>query len=682
MAYVFKQYMRVLGKWPKDTFKSNDRNLLYFMERELERVFKYNQELPEAALCERRLKAHINRDYNRVLSHRGFCTTSDMPPRGIEKRCLATPRAAALQVAQLAAEQPVTIVIPENTSLDHEISKILQPHCASEKITVELAQVDEPTATELLKTVGFEKLPLIYLRGNCIGGLAELKALQERGYVGEFVKKHEYDLIVIGGGSGGLAAAKEAGKRGKKVACLDFVKPTPLGTTWGLGGTCVNVGCIPKKLMHQGAILGESIHDAKKFGWEIPKGEIKHDWKKMQTAIADYIGGLNWGYKTALRTAGVKYLNSYGVFTGSHEITATSNSGAVEKLTADKFLVAVGLRPRYPDVPGAKEYCITSDDLFYLPYNPGKTLCIGASYVSLECAGFLRGIGNDVSVMVRSILLRGFDTDMAERIGKHMKKKGIKFLNAVPVRFEQLKERTETEPGRIKVHFKLVKEDGTSEEASEEFDTVLLAIGRDAKTEDLGLDKIGAKLSKAGKLICRVDQNLTMPNIYAVGDVLDGCPELTPVAIHAGRALVRRVFTGNLEVTEYWSVPTTVFTPLEYGCCGMSEDDAIKKFGKDNIVIYHNVFYPLEYTVPERNDDMESCYLKLICIKESERVIGFHILTPNAGEITQGFGIALKMNATKADFDRLIGIHPTVAENFTTLNVVRKEGEELEASGC
>lgn len=336
----------------------------------------------------------------------------------------------------------------------------------------------------------------------------------------------------------------------------------------------------------------------------------------MQQAIADYIGGLNWGYKTALRSNGVTYLNSYGVFTGSHELTATDNKGKETKITADKFLVSVGLRPRYPDIPGAKEYCISSDDLFYLPYNPGKTLCIGASYVSLECAGFLKGIGNEVSVMVRSILLRGFDQDMAGRIGKHMQKKGINFIYAVPTRFEQLKARTDSEPGRIRVHFTVTKEDGTGEEKTEEYDTVLLAIGRDAKTADLGLDKIGVELSKAGKLVCREEQSVSTPHIYAVGDVLHDGPELTPVAIHAGRSLMRRLFTGNMELTEYWGIPTTVFTPLEYGSCGMSEDDAIIKHGKDNIVIYHNVFNPLEFTVAERSDDMESCYLKLICLKE------------------------------------------------------------------
>lgn len=259
-------------------------------------------------------------------------------------------------------------------------------------------------------------------------------------------------------------------------------------------------------------------------------------------------------------------MNSYATFTGPHEISATNKKGKVEKLTADKFLVAVGLRPRYPDIPGAKECCISrfvkfseyfkvrvfySDDIFSLPYNPGKTLCIGASYVSLECAGFLHGLGNDVSVMVRSIVLRGFDQDMAERIRKHMIEKGVKFLNGVPTKFEQLKERTESEPGRVKVHYQIANEKGATEIVTEEYDTVLLAIGRDAKTEDLGLDKIGVDLSKSGKIMGRREQSRSLPYVYAVGDVLDGCPELTPVAIHAGKALMRRIFSGNMEIVRF-----------------------------------------------------------------------------------------------------------------------------------
>ncbi|CAJ0953324.1 unnamed protein product, partial [Mesorhabditis belari] len=525
--------------------------------------------------------------------------------------------------------------------------------------------------------------PLVYVKGDAVGGLEELSKIAKNGHLTEWLKEHQYDLVVLGGGSGGLAAAKEAARLGKKVACLDFVKPSTQGTTWGLGGTCVNVGCIPKKLMHQAAVLGGSLKDARKFGWKLPEGEIGHNWKLMRDGIQDHIGSLNWGYRVQLREKKVDYLNAYGAFTGSHEITCTDKKGKQDKLTADKFLIATGLRPKFPDLPGAKEYTISSDDLFALQYSPGKTLCIGASYVSLECAGFLKGIGLDVTVMVRSILLRGFDQDFAERIREHMIQYGVKFLSAIPTRIEELEPRTKKAAGRLMVYWDVIDKDGVKTEHSEEFNTVLYAIGREARTEDIGLEVVGVDKAKSGKVVGLHEQSQSVPWVYAIGDVLEGKPELTPVAIQAGRVLARRIFTGANELTEYDEVPTTVFTPLEYGCCGLPEEDAIKKYGRDNIIVYHNVFIPLEYTVAERMET-KHCYCKLICLKDDEeRVVGFHILTPWAGEITQGFAIGMKLGAKKSDFDRLIGIHPTVAENFTTLTLVKKEdGEKLEASGC
>ncbi|KAK6111168.1 Thioredoxin reductase 1 [Brugia pahangi] len=547
--------------------------------------------------------------------------------------------------------------------------------------TVNTVRVSNDAVKNILEIVRWPSMPLIFVKGNCCGGFKELYQLEESGFLNEWLKEHEYDLAIVGGGSGGLAAAKEAVRLGKKVVCLDFVKPSAMGTTWGLGGTCVNVGCIPKKLMHQAALLGEYIEDAKKFGWEIPEGAIKLNWHQLKNAVQNHIASLNWGYRVQLKEKSVTYMNSYATFTGSHELSVKNKKGKVEKVTADRFLIAVGLRPRFPDVPGALECCISSDDLFSLPYNPGKTLCVGASYVSLECAGFLKGIGNDVTVMVRSILLRGFDQDMAERIKKHMTERGVKFVQCVPIKYERLKKPTDSEPGMIRVHTIQEDEDGTKE-VTEDFNTVLMAIGRDAMTDDLGLDVVGVNRAKSGKIIGRREQSVSCPYVYAIGDVLYGSPELTPVAIQAGKVLMRRLFTGNSELTEYDKIPTTVFTPLEYGSCGLSEYSAIQKYGKENINVYHNVFIPLEYAVTERKEKAH-CYCKLICLKnEQDLILGFHILTPNAGEITQGFAIALKFDAKKADFDRLIGIHPTVAENFTTLTLVKEDGQALKATGC
>uniref|UniRef100_A0A8R1DHW7 thioredoxin-disulfide reductase (NADPH) n=1 Tax=Caenorhabditis japonica TaxID=281687 RepID=A0A8R1DHW7_CAEJA len=570
-------------------------------------------------------------------------------------------------------------IIKEATPLPDENSSETSPP----PLQIEKLQVSQSVEKSIKIVNLFDSFPQIYIKGNAIGGLNELKSLKIE-YLREWLRPHQYDLIVIGGGSGGLAAAKEAARLGKKVACLDYVKPSPVGTTWGLGGTCVNVGCIPKKLMHQASLLGHSLHDAKKFGWKLPDGQIEHRWTHLKDSVQDHIASLNWGYRVQLREKTVTYFNSYGEFSGPFEISATNKKKKVEKLTADRFLISTGLRPKYPEIPGAKEFTITSDDLFQLPYSPGKTLCVGASYVSLECAGFLHGLGYDVTVMVRSILLRGFDQDMAEKIRKHMKAYGLKFESGVPSKIEQITEKTDEKAGLYRVFWqKKDEKSGNLTEVSEDYNTILMAIGREAMTDDMGLEAIGVKRAKSKKIIGRREQSETIPWIYAIGDVLEGTPELTPVAIQAGRVLMRRLINGTDELTEYDQIPTTVFTPLEYGCCGLSEEDAITRYGKESIIVYHNVFNPLEYTIPERMDK-DHCYLKLICLRnEEEKVVGFHILSPNAGEITQGFGIALKLSAKKSDFDRLIGIHPTVAESFTTLTLEKKDGdEELQASGC
>ncbi|XP_067855450.1 thioredoxin reductase 1, cytoplasmic-like [Heptranchias perlo] len=494
--------------------------------------------------------------------------------------------------------------------------------------------------------------------------------------VNETEGPYDYDLIVIGGGSGGLAASKEAAKYGKKVLVLDYVTPTPLGTTWGLGGTCVNVGCIPKKLMHQAALLHQSLQDARQFGWTFEE-QVHHDWAKMKEAIHNYIGSLNWGYRVALRDNDVTYVNAYGEFVGPHKIKATNKKGKETFYTAKTFIVATGERPRYLGVPGDKEHCITSDDLFSLPYCPGKTLVVGASYVALECAGFLAGLGLDVTVMVRSILLRGFDQQMANQIGDHMESHGVKLIRQfVPSKIEQIEPGA---PGKLKV---TAQSASSSETIEEEYNTVLLAVGRDACTKNIGLEKLGVKVNeKSGKIPVNEVEQTNVPYIYAIGDILDGKLQLTPVAIQAGRLLARRLYGGSAVKCDYVNVPTTVFTPLEYGACGYSEERALETYGKENVEVYHGYFWPLEWTIPSR--DNNQCYAKVICNKQDHnRVIGFHVLSPNAGEITQGFAAAIKCGMTKEQLDSTIGIHPVCAEIFTTLSITKQSGGNVQQSAC
>lgn len=609
----------------------------------------------------------------RVETGPGLSSITTMPPINT----------AGLQPAQVVekciAENKVMVFSKSFCPFCHKVKDLFKKiNVAYEVLELDLIENGNAIQAALQEKSGQRTVPNVYISGDHVGGADDTFAAHASGDLMKLVNKathsYDYDLLVIGGGSGGLAASKEAATLGAKVAVCDFVQPTPRGTTWGLGGTCVNVGCIPKKLMHQAAILQEGLKDSREYGWQTPES-ITHDWNKMVEGIQNHIGSLNWGYRVALRDKKVDYLNAYATFVDDHTMKTVDRRGKEKTITADKILLATGGRPRYPDIPGAKEHCITSDDIFSLSYAPGKTLLVGASYISLECAGFLAGLGYDVTVMVRSILLRGFDQQMAERIGSYMEKHGVKFIRgAVPTAIEKIEEGS---PGLLKVTAKTTE----GEEVTGEYNTVVVAIGRDPCTSTIGLDKLDVKLAKSGKVVVDEREQSSVSHIYAVGDIIEGGHELTPVAIQAGRLLAKRLYGSGTLLTDYDKVPTTVFTPLEYGCCGLSEEAAIERYGEENIEVFHSNYQPLEFTVAHRPEN--DCYAKLVCLKtENNRVLGFHVLGPNAGEITQGFAIGLKLNATKADFDNLIGIHPTTAEIFTTLTVTKSSGQDVNAQGC
>lgn len=523
----------------------------------------------------------------------------------------------------------------------------------------------------LLATVGTTS------RGN--GATAAAAAMVPDGHtVGH---AYDYDLLVLGGGSGGLAASKEAAKFGAKVAVLDYVKPSPAGSKWGLGGTCVNVGCIPKKLMHNAALLTEAhVHDVPHYGIGMTKEmeaasygvsadneHPQHGWETLRSNVQNHIRGLNFKYRVDLREKEVTYLNVLGNFLDAHTLETVNTKGVKSTVTFSRCIIAVGGRPTPLDCPGG-DLAISSDDIFSLETDPGKVLCVGASYISLECAGFLKGIGRDVTVAVRSILLRGFDRECADLIGEHMKGIGIKFIEGVvPSMLEK------TTDGRIKVSF--------SNGESDVYDTVLAAIGRTGDTSKLGLDKVGILPKTSNSKIPAVNEQTVTPNVYVIGDVMDGCPELTPVAIHAGKMLARRLFGGSTAPMDYRNICTTVFTPLEYGTVGYSEDDALAEFGKENVIVYHKFFIPLEWSIsPNRGHSRGFC--KAVVDKSSNKVLGLHYLGPNAGEVMQGFGTAMKLGCTFDDIVETVGIHPTTAEEFTTLSVTKDSGEDAAAGGC
>lgn len=479
----------------------------------------------------------------------------------------------------------------------------------------------------------------------------------------------EFDLFVIGGGSGGLAASKEAAVLGAKVGLADYVVPTPVGTKWGLGGTCVNVGCIPKKLMHFAGLSYEGLDDFEKFGYP-EKIEKKHVWEVMVKSIQQYIKKLNFGYKAELRSKDVKYYNAFATLIDNNTISLKDDKGKEEIIKAKTILISTGGRPNYLDVPGSKEFCITSDDIFSLKKAPGKTLVVGASYIALECGGFLNALGYETHIMVRSILLRGFDQDMATRIGDYMQKRGTRFIHkSIPTRF------TKSQSGRI-----LVEYDQENEIKTEEYDTVLLAIGRFIDSKLIGADKIGLSVAKSGKYIVNEEDQTNIPNIYSIGDCSEGRPELTPPAIMAGKLFSRRLMKSNGKIMNYKNIATTVFTPLEFGTVGYTEDDALKHFGEDKIVVYHSEFVPLEWNFNLMRG--ETSYLKIVVNKQdNDKVVGFHILSPHAGEIVQGIAVAMNIGLTKEHLDNTVGIHPTIAEEFTTVKAV-KGIDDAKKTGC
>lgn len=491
----------------------------------------------------------------------------------------------------------------------------------------------------------------------------------------------DYDLAVIGGGSGGLACAKAAAELGAKVCLFDYVKPSTQGTTWGLGGTCVNVGCIPKKLFHYSALLGPhgGFHDAHELGWKF--GAPEHDWAKMSETVGNYIKSLNWGYRTQLGSKSVKYFKALAKFVDPHTIGYTHKKKGDQAVTAKFVAIACGGRPWIPDdVPGAQEHAITSDDVFWLKQSPGKTCVIGASYIALETASALHEFGIETSVLVRSILLRGFDRECADKIGTYLNQIGMDLrMRNLPTKIEK------QEDGRLKVTIQN-RDDGSLTE--EVFDTVLYATGRYADTAGLNLEAAGVVADKKGKFKT-INEATNVPHIFALGDVVAGKPELTPVAIQAGKLLSARLFGGSKEQMDYDKIATAVFTAVEYGTIGLSEEDAEARYGQGNFEVYHTSYTALEWAPTHRmthdkeNEIENPHFSKIITIpKENDRVVGFHYVGPNAGEVTQGYGLAMKLGATKQDFDNVVGIHPTTAETFTTLSITKSSGEDAAASGC
>ena len=440
----------------------------------------------------------------------------------------------------------------------------------------------------------------------------------------------DYDLFVIGAGSGGVRAARIAATYGARVAVAEESK---------LGGTCVNVGCIPKKLFVYAAHYADDFSDARGFGWT-SGGEHHFDWKRLVAAKNDEIARLNGVYGRILDGAGVTRIEGRATLEDANTVLVDGR-----RVTARYILIAVGGWPFVPDLPGV-EHAITSNEAFFLDSVPRRVVLVGGGYIASEFACIFHGMGSQVTQLYRGpLFLRGFDDDVRSTIAHEMRNKGI------DLRFDTCATAIERTDEGLRVSLT----DGKVITA----DQVMFATGRQPKITGLGLDKAGVEVS-AGAIV--VDEHLktNIDSIYAVGDVIGGY-ELTPVALAEGMAVAKTLFGGEATVPSYDVVPSAVFTIPPIGTVGLTEAAARERYEID---VYRSSFRPLKHTVSGRD---EKTMMKLIVDRATDRVLGCHMVGADAGEIVQGFAVALRCGATKAQFDATIGIHPTSAEEFVTM---------------
>ena len=449
-------------------------------------------------------------------------------------------------------------------------------------------------------------------------------------------KETTWDYLVIGGGSGGIASARRAAKHGAKVALVEAAR---------LGGTCVNVGCVPKKVMVNAATLRESLIDAGGYGMRL--GPVGFDWSELKRGRDSYVARLNGIYARNLRSSGITQISGFARFVGPRTIEVGG-----ERLTGEHILIATGGRPHLPDVPGA-DLGINSDGFFELERMPSRVAVIGAGYIGVEIAGVLNALGSDVTMMVRGdALLRGFDEAMQSSLLEQMRADGV------TIRFGHATTGiTAASSGERSISVKDKPSCGP-------FDCVRWATGRRPLVDGLDLGQAGIEQHKHGSIVTDEWQQTSAEKIYAVGDVT-GRVELTPVAIAAGRRLADRVFDGQSSAKlDYENVPTVVFSHPLIGTVGMTEAGARAKFG-DAVRVYNSRFTNMYYALTERRP---KTVMKLVVTGDDERVVGIHVAGLGADEMIQGFAVALRMGATKADLDRTVAIHPTAAEELVTLS--------------
>ncbi len=453
------------------------------------------------------------------------------------------------------------------------------------------------------------------------------------------MKDFDCDLFVIGGGSGGVRAARMAAQRGARVVLAEAA---------ALGGTCVNVGCIPKKLYSYAAHYAEAFEEAAGYGWTV--GETRFDWGALKAARAREITRLNGVYEQLLRGAGVRLLAGWATLADAHTVNVRTPSGA-ESVRARHILIATGGTPLVPAVAG-REHVVTSDNMFDLPEFPQRLLVVGGGYIACEFASIFNGLGAQVTQVQRaSRVLGGFDADVSAFVAQEMRKHGVDLrLNATVAAIDK------------RADGLLVTLSGGAQVMA---DTVLYATGRYPNVEGLGLDAAGVACDERRSIVVDAHYRTCVPSIHALGDV-STTKQLTPVALGEAMALVDHLFGPpagkSARAMDYDLIPTAVFTHPNVGTVGLTEEQARMTYG--DVQIYRSEFRALKHTL---SGSQERTLMKLVVDGASDRVVGMHMVGSDAGEIVQGFAVAMRAGATKAVFDSTVGIHPTAAEEFVTM---------------
>lgn len=443
-----------------------------------------------------------------------------------------------------------------------------------------------------------------------------------------------FDLLVLGGGSGGVAAARRAAQHGARVALIEADR---------LGGTCVNVGCVPKKVMWHAAHIAETVHEASGYGFDIPA--FSHDWPRLRARREAFIARLNGLYRDNLASNGVTLIEGYGRLCSNHDIDV---AGRI--VSAERLLIATGSTPQRPRLPGA-ELGIDSNGFFALEHRPRRVIVVGGGYIAVELSGVLQALGAEVTVLARGeALLRGFDAMLSEALHAALAVQGV------TVRLRSAVETLTRRGAEL--------EAGLNDGNSLRTDCLIWATGRQANSAALGLQNAGVALAEDGHVIVDPWQATNVDNIFAIGDVT-GHIALTPVAIAAGRRLADRLYGGQRERRlDYRNIPTVVFSHPPIGTVGSTEAEARRQHGDAAVKIYESRFKALYYGVL---DGKRETRMKLVCVGAEEKIVGLHAIGDGADELLQGFAVAVKMGATKRDFDDTVAIHPTSAEEFVTM---------------